>query len=88
MIVTDNATVSAAEDLIRKHKNERPEKPRSPQELSARYGQAIRQYQDLMKADVDNREQRVMLYSEIKVLGWCLGRDEAKVVREINSPQR
>ncbi|MBQ1920862.1 MAG: hypothetical protein II430_01965 [Selenomonas sp.] len=88
MIVTDNATVNAAEDLIRKHKNDRPEKPRTPQELSARYEQAIRQYQELMKADVDNREQRVMLYAEIKVLGWCLGRDEAKVVREINTPRK
>ena len=39
-----------------------------------------------MRADVDNREQRVMLYSEIKTLGWCMGRDEAKIVKEINKP--
>lgn len=88
MIVTDNETVSAAEDLIRRHKGNRPEKPRSSHEISARYEQAIQQYQALMQADVDNREQRVMLYSEIKVLGWCLGRDEARVVKEINAAKR
>ena len=41
-----------------------------------------------MKAQNDNREQRVMLYAEIKTLGWCIGRDEQKVVKEINTPMR
>ncbi len=86
MIITDNETVSAAEDLIRRHKEQRPEKPRTMQAISARYYQAISQYQELMQAQVDNREQRVMLYSEIKTLGWCMGREEAKIVKEINTP--
>ncbi|SFA89301.1 MULTISPECIES: hypothetical protein [Selenomonas] len=86
MIITDNETVNAAEDLIRRHKEQRPEKPRTVQAILARYNQAISQYQDLMQAQVDNREQRVMLYSEIKTLGWCLGREEAKIVKEINTP--
>ncbi|MSV23993.1 hypothetical protein FYJ78_02090 [Selenomonas sp. WCA-380-WT-3B 3/] len=73
---------------MRRHIQERPEKPRSIQEISARYQQAIRQYQTLMKAQNDNREQRVMLYAEIKTLGWCIGRDEQKVVKEINTPMR
>jgi hypothetical protein len=87
MIVTDIKTVDAAEDLIRRHTQNRPEKPRSVQEISARYRQAIKQYQILMHAETDNREQRVMLYAEIKTLGWCLGRDEHKVVKDINTPQ-
>ncbi|MCR5438423.1 MAG: hypothetical protein K6F01_03125 [Selenomonas sp.] len=74
--------------MIRRHASNRPEKPRSVQEISARYQQAIKQYQMLMRSQNDNREQRVMLYSEIKVLGWCLGRDEHKIVQEINLPQR
>ena len=74
--------------LMRRHASNRPEKPRSVQEISARYQQAIKQYQMLMRSQNDNREQRVMLYSEIKVLGWCLGRDEHKIVQEINLPQR
>ena len=88
MIVTNTQTVRNAEDLIRRHIQERPEKPRSIQEISARYQQAIRQYQTLMKAQNDNREQRVMLCAEIKTLGWCIGRDEQKVVKEINTPMR
>jgi hypothetical protein len=65
-----------------------PEKPRTPQEISARYQRAIRQYQSLMRSDNDNREQRVMLYAEIKTLGWCQGRDEQKIIQDINKPQR
>ena len=41
-----------------------------------------------MRSENDNREQRVMLYAEIKTLGWCLGREEHKIVKEINVPQR
>ena len=88
MIITDVKTVDAAEDMIRRHASNRPEKTRSVQEISARYLQAIKQYQMLMRSQNDNREQRVMLYSEIKALGWCLGRDEHKIVQEINLPQR
>ena len=88
MIITDVKTVDAAEDMIRRHASNRPEKPRSVQEISARYLQAIKPYQMLMRSQNDNREQRVMLYSEIKALGWCLGRDEHKIVQEINLPQR
>ena len=87
MIVTDSKVVNRAENLIRQHKLNRPEKPRSVQEISARYQQAIGQYQELMRAQTDNREQRVMLYAEIKTLGWCLGRDEAVIVRQINTKQ-
>ena len=43
MIVTDQKSVDVAEELVRHHKGNRPEKPRTPQEISARYQQAIRQ---------------------------------------------
>lgn len=88
MIVTDVKAVDEAEDKIRRHTVSRPEKPRSIQEISARYRQAIKQYQVLMQSENDNREQRVMLYAEIKTLGWCLGREEYKIAKEINMPQR
>lgn len=68
------------------HKADTLERPRSPQQILARYNQAREQYQQLMRAENDNREQRVMLYAEIKALGWCMGREEMKVVREINEP--
>lgn len=86
MIVTDSKAVKAAEDLLTNHKSTRPERPRSLQEISARYEQARREYQILMQAKVDNREQRVMLYSEIKALGWCLGRGEQRIIHDINTP--
>ncbi len=41
-----------------------------------------------MSQKQDNREQRLMLYAEIKVLGWCMGREESKVIKEINTPVR
>ena len=85
MIITDKNTVAKAENLIRHHKISCLEKARSVQEVSARYQQAIQQYQQLMQSQTDNREQRVMLYAEIKTLGWCLGRDEAMIVRQINN---
>ena len=65
MIITDNETVNAAEDLIRRHKEKRPEKPRSVHAISARYYQAIGQYQELMRADVDNREGLCRLVAAI-----------------------
>lgn len=86
MIVTDKNKVKAAEEFLSRNRGARPEKPRTVQEISARYEQARQQYQILMHAQVDNREQRVMLYSELKALGWCLGRSEQRIVREINSP--
>ena len=68
------------------YKADRLERPRSPQQIVARYNQARQAYQQLMRAEHDSREQRVMLYAEIKALGWCMGREEAKVIREINEP--
>ena len=41
---------------------------RHTQEILARYHQSIVQYQEYMRSHDDNREQRVMLYAEIKAL--------------------
>ncbi len=86
MIVYDDKK-NAAEELVRRHHYNRPEVMRHQQEIRARYEKDIRQYQDLTKAKVENREQRLMLYAEIKVLGWCLGRDERNVLKDINTPR-
>lgn len=83
MEVNDN---EAARELVKRHVGNRPEKPRHAQEIRARYEQDIRQYQELSRAKVENREQRLMLYAEIKVLGWCLGRIEQNVLRDIQTP--
>ena len=42
------------------------------------------QYKQLKFSRENNREQQQMLYAELKVLGWVLGRKERDVVMEIN----
>ena len=59
------------------------EKMRSPSTIRARYEQEIAQYKELMRAQVDPREQRVMLYAEIKVLGWVLGKSDQTIAHDI-----
>lgn len=63
------------------------QKPRSPQEILARYNLKRQQYREL-KMMCDNspekREQLAMLYAEAKVMGWALGKDEKTIIQEIN----
>ncbi|MBO6303759.1 MAG: hypothetical protein J6M62_01635 [Selenomonadaceae bacterium] len=61
-------------------------KPRSPQELTARYNLKREQYKELkMTSDSpETREQLVMIYSEVKVLGWALGKDEKTIIKEMS----
>jgi hypothetical protein len=59
---------------------------RHTQEILAKYNQSIIQYQEYMRSHDDNREQRLMLYSEIKALGWVLGKPEKDIIKDINNP--
>ena len=59
------------------------EKMRSQSSVRARYEQEIEQYKKLKQAKVDPREQRVMLYAEIKVLGWVLGKSDQTVAHDV-----
>ncbi len=61
------------------------EKVRSPQEMLARYNLTLQDYKALNDSQTDNREQRLMLYTEIKLLGWALGKPEKTVLKDINS---
>ena len=49
-----------------------------------RCGARRKQYKQLKLSRENNREQQQMLYAELKVLGWILGRKERDVVMEIN----
>lgn len=63
------------------------EKPRSAQEIMARYNLKRQQYKELKMASdnsPEKREQVAMLYAEAKVLGWALGKTEKTVIQEIN----
>ncbi len=61
------------------------EKMRSPQEVLARYNLSLQEYKALNESKVDNREQRLMLYTEIKLLGWTLGKAEKNVLKDLNA---
>ena len=65
------------------HEADHREKMRSQSSVRARYEQEIEQYKKLMQAKVDPREQRVMLYAEIKVLGWVLGKSDQTVAHDV-----
>ena len=53
-------------------------------QILARYNLGRQQYKQLKLSRENNREQQQMLYAELKVLGWILGRNERDVVMEIN----
>ena len=61
-----------------------PAKMRHAQEVSARYQLRLKQYRELNESRSDNRDQRLMIYTEIKVLGWVLGMPEKNVLKDIN----
>ena len=64
--------------------NAPPEKMRHAQEVFARYKLRLNQYKELNLSYSDNRDQRLMIYTEIKVLGWVLGKREKDVIKDIN----
>ena len=77
-------TDADVEELVRMHAGGR-HKMRSEAEILARYNLGRKQYKQLKLSRENNREQQQMLYAELKVLGWVLGRRERDVVMEINA---
>ena len=60
------------------------ERIRSPQEILARYNQALVTYKELSYSTDDVYRQKLATYAEIKVLGWILGKHEKTVIKDIN----
>jgi len=71
------------EELVRMHADAR-HRMRSEAEILARYNLGRQQYKQLKLSRENNREQQQMLYAELKVLGWILGRNESDGVMGIN----
>jgi len=59
------------------------ERMRHPAEILARYQQDCQQYKTLKTSKGNVREQLLMLYAEVKLLGWILGKTEADVVKDV-----
>ena len=52
-------------------------------EVMAMYEKKILRYQELMSASNGNRQQRMEVYAEIKMLGWVLFKSEQDVQRDL-----
>ena len=73
-----------AKELIERYSSV-PEKMRRVNEVSAQYKQKLEQYKQLNYAsNKENRDQRLMIYAEIKILGWVLGKAEKDVLKALN----
>lgn len=62
-----------------------PNKLRSPQEITARYYQALETYRELSLKPLDSNQLKTGTYTEIKILGWVLGKPEKEIIREIGA---
>ena len=71
------------EDMIHDASKERM---KSRSEIHARYVKNLEQYRELSKSENPPREQRLMLFYEIKLLGWILGKRDKDVAKELNRP--
>lgn len=59
-------------------------KMRSMPEIHARYQKCCQQYQQMRGTGPDFREQRAMVYAELKTLGWVLGKGDKQINQEAN----
>ena len=60
------------------------ERTRSRAEIQARYQKVLDQYRQLLKSNENMKEQKLMLFNEIKVLGWVLGKRDKDIASELN----
>ena len=60
------------------------ERTRSRAEIQARYQKALDLYRQLQKSNDNVREQKLMVFNEIKLLGWVLGKRDKDVSNELN----
>lgn len=79
---------SRVADVMRQVTMINKEKFRSPSEVMARYNQGLEKYHQLQANPNTDRAHLQTLYSELKALGWVMGRDEQKVIKEIMTPPK
>ncbi|MDD3115352.1 MAG: hypothetical protein PHQ44_06425 [Anaerovibrio sp.] len=59
-------------------------KMRSMPEINARYQQCCEKYKQFRNCSAEFREQKVMIYSELKAMGWVLGKSDQQINKEAN----
>lgn len=78
-----------ANDIVEAVKTyKKPPRQRSPQEITARYNLALANYKELCFKPQDDNQLKLIAYTEIKTLGWVLGKPEKEVIKDVsqNSP--
>ena len=76
--------MEAKEKISTAYTSDAKEKARSMAEITARYNLSCKKYKELRNSNAELREQKVMLYAELKVLGWVLGKSEQTITRDAN----
>lgn len=61
----------------------KPPKMRSPQEITAKYNQALEYYKELCFKPQETNQLKLTIYTEIKTLGWVLGKPEKDIIKDI-----
>ena len=74
------------EELTDKMHDASKERTRSRSEIHARYLKALDQYRQLLKSNENVKEQKLMVFNEVKLLGWVLGKRDKDVAKELNQP--
>ena len=74
------------EELTDKMHDASKERTRSRSEIHARYLKALDQYRQLLKCNENVKEQKLLVFNEIKLLGWVLGKRDKDVAKELNQP--
>ena len=62
----------------------KPPKMRSPQEITAKYNQALETYKELCFKPQETNQLKLSTYTEIKILGWVLGKPERVIIKDIS----
>ena len=72
------------EELTDRMHDASKERTRSRSEIHARYLKALDQDRQLLKSTENVKEQKLLVFNEIKLLGWVLGKRDKDVAKELN----
>lgn len=70
-------------DVVKEYK--KPPKMRSMQEITAKYNQALEYYKELCFKPQETNQLKLSTYTEIKILGWVLGKPERVIIKDISA---
>lgn len=74
-----------ANDIVKEVEKYRkpPNKLRSQQEITAKYNQSLEYYKELCFKPQETNQLKLTTYTEIKILGWVLGKPEKDIIKDI-----